>query len=223
MRKVHKPSALVQRQAVRGAAVAGASAGRHPQAQVVVAVSDGAEWIQSLLDLNWQAAIRILDYTDAVQHLAQAGAAVLGESSVAFKAWYAKQCEELKHGEAAKVVAAVRQLGSAVVVSQVVNYLDKRLAMMAYVDCQAKGYPIGSGCVESANKLVVEARLKGAGMHWARDNVNPMLSLRNAEASERWDENWAKLTPRRMAQRVRRTFTRASSATERGRQRRMVP
>jgi hypothetical protein len=38
-----------------------------PQAKVVVAVSDGAEWIQSLLDLNWQAAIRILDYTHAVQ------------------------------------------------------------------------------------------------------------------------------------------------------------
>ena len=29
---------------------------------------------------------------------------------------------------------------------------------------QAAGWPIGSGSVESANKLVVEARLKGAGM-----------------------------------------------------------
>jgi hypothetical protein len=25
---------------------------------------------------------------------------------------------------------------------------------------------------------VVEARLKGSGMHWARANVNPMLALR---------------------------------------------
>jgi hypothetical protein len=31
--------------------------------------------------------------------------------------------------------------------------------------------------VESANKLVVEDRLKGAGMHWADANVNPLLAL----------------------------------------------
>jgi len=42
--------------------------------------------------------------------------------------------------------------------------------------------------VESANKLVVEARLKGAGMHWERRNVNPMLALRNAICNHRWDE-----------------------------------
>jgi hypothetical protein len=35
------------------------------------------------------------------------------------------------------------------------------------------GYPIGSGPVESANKLVVEARLKRAGIRWARPRVNP--------------------------------------------------
>jgi hypothetical protein len=45
--------------------------------------------------------------------------------------------------------------------------------------------------VESANKLVVEDRLKGSGMHWARDHVNPMLALRNIVANDRWDEGWA--------------------------------
>jgi hypothetical protein len=175
------------------------------QAKTVVALSDGAEWIQSLLDLNWQAAVRILDYTHAVQHLAQAGAAALGEASAAFQGWYAQQCHELKHGDGAKVVAAVAQLGSQGVVSQVLNYLSKRLAMMAYAEYQSKGYPIGSGSVESANKLVVEARLKGAGMHWARENVNPMLALRNAEANQRWNEVWGKVAPRCLAQRQRRS------------------
>jgi|GEM_PF-6052956 hypothetical protein len=44
--------------------------------------------------------------------------------------------------------------------------------------------------VESANKLVVEARLKGASMHWQRQNVNPMLALRNGVCNERWLETW---------------------------------
>jgi hypothetical protein len=39
----------------------------------------------------------------------------------------------------------------------------------------SEGWPIGSGVVESGNKLVVEARLKGAGMHWSRLSLNPLL------------------------------------------------
>jgi hypothetical protein len=50
---------------------------------------------------------------------------------------------------------------------------------MQYPTFQTQGWPIGSGSVESVNKLVVEARLKGAGMHWSRPQVNPMLALRN--------------------------------------------
>jgi hypothetical protein len=34
------------------------------------------------------------------------------------------------------------------------------------------------------------ARLKGAGMHWERKNVNPMLALRNGVCNERWLETW---------------------------------
>lgn len=52
-------------------------------------------------------------------------------------------------------------------------YLDKRVGQMQYPTYQAAGGPSGSGIVESANKLVVEVRLKGAGMHWARPTVNP--------------------------------------------------
>jgi hypothetical protein len=44
--------------------------------------------------------------------------------------------------------------------------------------------------VESANKLVVEDRLKGAGMHWTDGNVNPMLALRNVVCNDRWDTVW---------------------------------
>ena len=58
------------------------------------------------------------------------------------------------------------------------SYLRKRLALMRYPLFRQAGWPIGSGMVESANKLVVEARLKGSGMRWKRSNVNPMLALR---------------------------------------------
>jgi hypothetical protein len=44
------------------------------------------------------------------------------------------------------------------------SYLQKREAHMQHPTYQQAGWPIGSGSVESANKVVVEARPKGAGM-----------------------------------------------------------
>ena len=72
-------------------------------------------------------------------------------------------------------------------------YLKKRESQIQYPTFQAQGWPIGSGIVESGNKLVVEARLKGAGMHWAEQHVNPMLALRNIICSDRWQEEWSKV------------------------------
>jgi len=42
---------------------------------------------------------------------------------------------------------------------------------MQYPIYQAAGWSMGSGSAESGNLGVVEARLKGAGMRWDRQNV----------------------------------------------------
>ena len=72
-------------------------------------------------------------------------------------------------------------------------YLAKREGQMQYPTFLAAGWPIGDGAVESANKLVVEARLTGSGMHWSRPHVDPMLALRNIASNDRWDEAWPQI------------------------------
>ena len=59
---------------------------------------------------------------------------------------------------------------------------------MQYPLFQQQGWPIGSGSAESANTCVVQARLKGPGMHWEGSNVNPLLALRTGVCNDRWDE-----------------------------------
>jgi len=71
-----------------------------------------------------------------------------------------------------------------------VNYLQKRRNLMDYPTYQQQGWPIGSGSVESGHKLVMQARLKGPGMHWRPEHVNPMLALRLALLNDRWAESW---------------------------------
>jgi hypothetical protein len=61
---------------------------------------------------------------------------------------------------------------------------------MDYPTYRAAGWPIGSGSVESSHKHVVQARLKGTGMHWRPEHINPMLALRLALLNERWEEAW---------------------------------
>jgi hypothetical protein len=174
-------------------------------AQTVCAVMDGAEWLQKLVDWQLPKAVRILDFPHAAEHLTLAAQAVFGAGTAEASEWLGKWRHELRHGEPDRVLAALRSLptadatdpvAAALTRDEVVGYLEKRRAQIAYREFVAAGYPIGSGMVESANKLVVEARLKGSGMHWARKNVNPMLALRTAACSGRWSMMWGRIWDR---------------------------
>jgi hypothetical protein len=135
-----------------------------------------------------------LDFAHAAERISQIGDVVLGEGSAATQSWRSEQLHTLKHKGASDLVVNLRTFAADHLrepqLEENLAYLEKRIAQMQYPSFQAQGWPIGSGVVESGNKLVVEARLKGAGMHWARASVNPMLSLRNAVCNDRWEEAW---------------------------------
>jgi len=170
-----------------------ASAGR------VAGVVDGAEWAQGFLAYHRPDATRILDFPHAAEYVADAGRAAGGDAATA--AWLTAQLRELRHGEPDRVLAAVRALQGTPaidaerreVVCASLAYLEARRAQLAYATFAAAGLPVGSGSVESANKLVVEARLKGGGMHWALAHVNPMVALRTVVCNDRWAEAWPRI------------------------------
>ena len=167
----------------------------------VVAVMDGAEWQQGFIDLHRADATRILDFPHAAEYVAKIGQLVLGADSATMAEWLPRQLHDLKHGQEAAVLRVLTDLrdqavlrGNGEVIKEVgtrLAYLDKRREQLRYGDFRAAGYPIGSGAVESGNKLVTEARLKGAGMHWAPVHVNPLVALRTAVCADRWEECWA--------------------------------
>ncbi len=163
-------------------------------APAVAAVMDGAEWLQGFTDLHCGSAVRILDFAHAAQRIAEVGQALWGEATPTTQHWIAHQLHTLKHTGPSPIVAELRhwqaQRPEVAALATNLAYLEKRMAQMDYRQFQADGWPIGSGMVESGNKLVVEARMKGAGMRWAREQVNPMLALRNLVCSQRWQTMW---------------------------------
>ncbi len=192
------------------------------QAGTVCAVSDGADWIPKFVDYHRTDAVRILDFAHAMGYVADAGQAAhehlpcpegltKAEERTKFKQarlaqWTSKQRRELKEGDASQVLTELERLHTLIQQAQVaqavqtiqksLNYLKERRAMLAYATFQAQGYPIGSGSVESANKLVVQSRMKGAGMRWGDEHVNAMLAMRNLACNDRWDEGWAAIRKR---------------------------
>ena len=163
----------------------------------VGAVMDGADWLQSFVDYHCPKAVRILDFPHAAQRIGQIGQALLGEDSPETRPWIEERLHKLKHHGPGQLLEELRNLhqrhAELEILTENLAYLEKRELQMQYPQFQEQGWPIGSGMVESGNKLVVEARLKGAGMHWERKNVNPMLGLRNIVCSDRWSEEWPQI------------------------------
>lgn len=162
----------------------------------VVAVMDGADWLQRFIDFHRPDAIRILDFPHAVEYLTRASREAFGAGTARTSEWIATQAHTLKHAGPDPVLAALRALPSGAHRDTALGYLEPRLAQLQYPTFRAQGLPIGSGIVESANKVVVEDRLKGSGMHWAPRSVDPLLALRTIVCADRWDEAWPRITAR---------------------------
>ncbi len=216
------------------------------KAGVVCAVTDGAEWIQTFVDVHRHDAVRILDFAHAMEKVTGVGQTIAEQkmiidfldpkweekrskrkkvgktkkkkgverntscqremplaadrSKVRLEGWLDGQAQELKTGDAAVVVQEIERLllliqargnaQAAVTRAKCLNYLKERQSMITYASFADQGYPIGSGSVESANKVVVESRMKGSGMRWGDEYVDPMLALRNAACNDSWKPMW---------------------------------
>jgi Uncharacterised protein family (UPF0236) len=186
------------------------------QAKAVCAVMDGADWLQSFLDLHCPEALRILDFPHAAEHISLLRQAVQQAGVKIPLDLLERVLHHLKHRGPHGLLRLLERLPLEVAeqegVREQVGYLSKREALMQYPAYRQQGWPIGSGMVESANKVVVQARLKGAGMHWQRGHVNPLLALRNAVCNERWEEAWQEIVierqQRQHVQRQHRATTR---------------
>jgi hypothetical protein len=177
-------------------------------AQRVVAVNDGAAWIQSLIDYHCPEAVRVIDFRHAQSYVATIGKSVHGPETEAFKQWYATASAQLIHRPPPELLANLRQLQNQhdpqqanEEIKQALHYLETRPDQIHYAHFRAQQVPIGSGIGESGNKVVMQRRLKQAGMRWADSSINPLLTLRSHLCSQRWDAAWSEVYEVRLAQR----------------------
>ena len=172
----------------------------------VAMLGDGSDWIQHLADYHRQDSLRILDFPHAGQRVGEIGQALWDNDSTESGQWITKKLHQLKHEGPTQLLVELCLLQEkhpdVEMLEKNIAYLRKREAQMQYPGFEQAGWPIASSIVESANKLVVEVRLKGSGMHWKRENVDPMLALRNIICSDRWGTEWSRIVKRLRSQKT---------------------
>jgi hypothetical protein len=161
------------------------------RAKEVCAIQDGAECIQGFVQGHRHDALRILDFAYAAKYVYEIAARVREGGGHLPATWEDGILHRLKHEGPTQVLRHLSRLARRYPqIQEQVTYLQKRRDLMDYPTYQQQGWRIGSGSVESSHKLVVQARLKGPGMHWKPEHINPMLALRLALLNERWEESW---------------------------------
>jgi hypothetical protein len=152
--------------------------------RAVGTVGDGIDWIWQEAAKHFPRAEEILDYYHALQHLWQLAHARFGKPEEAH-AWIDQQQKRLLEQEEGikEVIQEVEEWEppeeeATKVKRRVGNYLRTHAHRMAYKRLREQGYHIGSGVVEAGCKNVVQARLKGTGMHWSEAGAEAMLQLR---------------------------------------------
>jgi hypothetical protein len=168
------------------------------KAQQIVSVNDGATWIWLIIAMCYAPCIEIIDWWHAVEKLWEAANSLWGQGEAQTGAWVQQQKDRLWAGQLLALLHQLRQVcprGQPLndKVRALVSYLFHHRRRMDYATYRQAGYPVGSGSVESACKVVVQERLKQAGMRWSRNGAQAMLALRSVLLSEQWDAVWTSL------------------------------
>ncbi len=153
-------------------------------ARDVACLGDGASWIWRSFSHHHPAAVQILDYYHASEHLGTVAKAWYGEGTEAAKRWVKARQSDLLSDCVDSVIRSMRSWIPADDDAREIRrlnlkYFTDNKNRMRYASLAANSYHIGSGLVESACKTVVAMRLKQSGMRWSQGGAEAMLNLRS--------------------------------------------
>jgi hypothetical protein len=165
------------------------------RARALEAVGDGAEWIWHLVEARWPGAVQVLDFYHASQHLWELARGLHGADELKVAAWVQKRRHQLRHGQEKKVLRAIARLQPprgerGKIVRREQQYFASQSGRLAYEVIAARGWPIGSGAVESACRQR-QCRYKRAGQFWTSSGLRCLNALEEARAHGHWDQLWS--------------------------------
>ena len=159
--------------------------------KTTVVLSDGAAWIRNMCDEIFPDAIQILDLFHLCENVYEYAKAVFKNDEAKYKPWAEHIIELFKAGEKHAALEQIKQFESSDLPKAAVNlttYVTNNFERIDYAQYVDDGFYVGSGAIESGNKVVLQKRLKLAGMRWNEQTAQYLLSLRAKFESGLWIE-----------------------------------
>jgi len=159
------------------------------QYKETVLLSDGASWIKNIADELFPDAVLILDLFHLCENTYNYAKAIFGSDETKYRPWAEYLVKLFKDGrkdEAIQILEAFKERKIPKGTVNLYNYVLSNFDRIDYKEYAEKGYYVGSGVIESGNKVVLQKRLKLAGMRWDESSAQNLLSLRSKYESELW-------------------------------------
>jgi hypothetical protein len=165
------------------------------RAQKILYLGDGAEWVWNLKKDRWNTAVELLDFYHGSEHLWSLGRALHGEIQPQLSQWVQPLRHQLRHGREQRVLRQIAQLkkrrGEAgKVIRREKNYFKTHAGRVNYQAIAKRGWPIGSGAVESACRQK-QCRFKRCGQFWSKQGLRNLCALDEARRNHHWDQLWS--------------------------------
>jgi Uncharacterised protein family (UPF0236) len=161
------------------------------QAQELIFVADGAEWIWNIVEQHDPQAVQIVDWYHACAYLRPIANMVFSNPQDQ-KAWVEAVKSDLWAGNLDAVIRACQQQSKPQhaddPAQKAVTYYQNNRQRMDYARYRELGYQIGSGSMESGCKQLGLERLKIAGARWSSDGARLVAKARAAYLSGDWDK-----------------------------------
>jgi hypothetical protein len=154
----------------------------------VVIIADGAAWIRNMANELFPDATQILDLFHLKENIYTYAKHKFTQNEKEYVPWaenFITKIESGKVTEALELLPEQETLPAGVV--NLRTYISNNLEKINYPEYKSKGYFVGSGAIEAANKVIVQRRLKQAGMRWGVSGAQAVLSLRAKVESNLWD------------------------------------
>lgn len=164
------------------------------RARHTLALADGGKWIWNVVADRWPHAVQLLDFYHASQHLWALGHAHHPKNEIQARDWVEKQLHQLRHGKEKQVIKTVVNLPrgqgeDARIIEREKGYIESQSGRMNYKMMARRGWPIGSGAVESACRQS-QCRFKRPGQFWTEQGFRHLNALDEARNNNHWDELW---------------------------------
>lgn len=176
---------------------AAASRAGYGKIKEVVFVGDGAPWIWNTCEELFPDAVQILDYYHLTENVNDYAKFIYPQDEVTRKIWANKVLDAVMEGkveEAIKIVEEKKMDKTPKGVGNLYTYMTNNQDRINYKDFKDKGYYIGSGAIEGANKTVIQHRMNQSGMRWGMDGGQYIAALRAKFESGLWSSVEATIT-----------------------------